>query len=153
MAGKELTLDEMKAVELGILKKFDSICKENGLEYSLAYGTMLGAIRHKGFIPWDDDMDIAMTRDDYNRLQNVLTESAPAYHIRGNIKKPFCRTGDETIWVDIFICDYISEKKLAQKTKLMLLTALDIMSRDRESMKLSNLSKKIRTQKAYDAGG
>lgn len=51
MAGKELTLDEMKAVELGILKKFDSICKENGLEYSLAYGTMLGAIRHKGFIP------------------------------------------------------------------------------------------------------
>ena len=47
MAGKELTLDEMKAVELGILKKFDSICKENGLEYSLAYGTMLGAIRHK----------------------------------------------------------------------------------------------------------
>ena len=45
MAGKELTLDEMKAVELGILKKFDSICKENGLEYSLAYGTMLGAIR------------------------------------------------------------------------------------------------------------
>ena len=47
MAGKELTLDEMKAVELGILKKFDSICKENGLEYSLAYGTMLGAIRDR----------------------------------------------------------------------------------------------------------
>lgn len=68
MAGKELTLDEMKAVELGILKKFDSICKENGLEYSLAYGTMLGAIRHKGFIPWDDDIDVFMKREDYEKL-------------------------------------------------------------------------------------
>ena len=68
MAVKELTLDEMKAVELGILKKFDSICKENGLEYSLAYGTMLGAIRHKGFIPWDDDIDVFMKREDYEKL-------------------------------------------------------------------------------------
>lgn len=68
MAGKELTLDEMKAVELGILKKFDSICKENGLEYSLAYGTMLGAIRHKGFIPWDDDIYVFMKRKDYEKL-------------------------------------------------------------------------------------
>lgn len=68
MAGKELTLDEMKAVELGILKNFDSICKENGLEYSLAYGTMLGAIRHKGFIPWDDDIDVFMKRKDYEKL-------------------------------------------------------------------------------------
>ena len=68
MAGKELTLDEMKAIELGILKKFDSICKENGLEYSLAYGTMLGAIRHKGFIPWDDDIDVFMKREDYEKL-------------------------------------------------------------------------------------
>ena len=68
MAGKELTLDEMKAVELEILKKFDSICKENGLEYSLAYGTMLGAIRHKGFIPWDDDIDVFMKREDYEKL-------------------------------------------------------------------------------------
>jgi len=68
MAGKELTLDEMKAVELGILKKFDSICKENDLEYSLAYGTMLGAIRHKGFIPWDDDIDVFMKREDYEKL-------------------------------------------------------------------------------------
>lgn len=126
---------------LDLIRSFDEICKQNQINYTLHGGTLLGAIREHGFIPWDDDMDIAMTRDDYNRLQNVLTESAPAYHIRGNIKKQFCRTGDETIWVDIFICDYISEKKLAQKTKLMLLTALDIMSRDRESMKLSNLSK------------
>ena len=68
MARKELTLNEMKAVELGILKKFDSICKENNLEYSLAYGTMLGAIRHKGFIPWDDDIDVFMKREDYEKL-------------------------------------------------------------------------------------
>ena len=86
MAVKELTLDEMKAVELGILKKFDSICKENGLEYSLAYGTMLGAIRHKGFIPWDDDIDIMMPREDYEKLLAVWDQSAPKEYILQNTR-------------------------------------------------------------------
>lgn len=68
---KELELDELKVIELDILKKFDKICKENNLEYSLAYGTMIGAVRHKGFIPWDDDIDVYMKREDYERLLSL----------------------------------------------------------------------------------
>ena len=62
----ELTLREIQLGTLSILKKIDSICKEIGIEYWGMYGTMLGAIRHKGFIPWDDDLDIGMKRKDYD---------------------------------------------------------------------------------------
>ena len=64
----ELTLREVQMAELEILKTFDAFCKKNGLRYVLYYGTLLGAVRHHGFIPWDDDIDIAMPRPDYERL-------------------------------------------------------------------------------------
>ena len=53
---------------LRILDAVDTTCREHGLRYYLWAGTMIGAIRHKGFIPWDDDLDIAMPRPDYERL-------------------------------------------------------------------------------------
>ena len=65
---KELSLQEIKQVELEILKEFHSFCEENNIRYFLAFGTLLGAIRYKGFIPWDDDVDVLVPRDDYNRL-------------------------------------------------------------------------------------
>lgn len=65
---KQLSLDEIKQVELQILIEFRRICNELGLRYYLSGGTLLGAIRHKGFIPWDDDIDLAMPRSDFNKL-------------------------------------------------------------------------------------
>jgi lipopolysaccharide cholinephosphotransferase len=62
---KELSLKEIQDVELRILLSFDSICQQNGFRYSLGGGSLLGAIRHKGFIPWDDDIDVMMPRPDY----------------------------------------------------------------------------------------
>ena len=66
------TVEELQKIELEILKYIDKVCKENSLTYFLAYGTLIGAIRHKGFIPWDDDVDIQMPRDDYNKLCEIL---------------------------------------------------------------------------------
>lgn len=65
---KQLSLDEIKQVELQILIEFRRICNELGLRYYLSGGTLLGAVRHKGFIPWDDDIDLAMPRGDFNKL-------------------------------------------------------------------------------------
>ena len=56
------------AIEIDLLLEFDRVCKKHGLKYFLAFGSLLGAIRHQGFIPWDDDMDVVMPRDDYQKL-------------------------------------------------------------------------------------
>ena len=65
---KKLSFEETKNVELNILLDIANYCEQNGLRYFLAYGTLIGAFRHQGFIPWDDDIDIQMPRDDYNLL-------------------------------------------------------------------------------------
>lgn len=65
---KKLSLKQIKQHELGILKHFDRFCKENELHYTLSEGTLLGAVRHKGFIPWDDDIDVMMPRADFDKL-------------------------------------------------------------------------------------
>ncbi len=67
-----LSLEETHTALLGILIKFDEICKKHGLEYSIAYGTLIGAVRHKGFIPWDDDVDVVMTRPEYERFYQMV---------------------------------------------------------------------------------
>ena len=56
------------AIELDMLKRFDQLCEEHHLRYWAGFGTLLGAVRHHGFIPWDDDMDLWMPREDYDRL-------------------------------------------------------------------------------------
>ena len=58
------------AAQMEVLEDFDSVCRELGLKYYLAYGTLLGAVRHEGFIPWDDDMDVFMLHEDVVRLMN-----------------------------------------------------------------------------------
>lgn len=68
MSRRLLDIEESKRIQLDILDVVDRFCKENGLRYSLAYGTLIGAVRHKGFIPWDDDIDLMMPRPDYERF-------------------------------------------------------------------------------------
>ena len=68
---RELTLNEIKQIGLEMLICFDKVCRDNSIKYSIAYGTLIGAIRHKGFIPWDDDVDIIMCREEYEKFLSV----------------------------------------------------------------------------------
>ena len=65
---KEMTIQEIQQVTLEILKDVHEFCVDNNIRYSLSGGTLLGAIRHNGFIPWDDDADIQLPRPDYDRF-------------------------------------------------------------------------------------
>lgn len=118
--------NEIRLIMLDILKYIDSLCKENNLEYYLYGGTLLGSIRHKGFIPWDDDLDICMPRPDYNKLIKIMQDTNEEYSLKciENSKKEYnyCFAkmiknntvviekgkfqGEELgVWVDIFPLD------------------------------------------------
>ncbi len=68
---KKLTLDEIKAIQLEMLIDFDRFCRQNNITYFLSYGTLLGAIRHKGYIPWDDDIDVMVPRTEIDRVRTL----------------------------------------------------------------------------------
>ena len=120
---KKLSLDEIKEVELDVLLELDRICKKHNLTYMLAYGSALGAARHKGFIPWDDDIDVIMPRDDYERLYALFQkgEIKTNYQLTSYrnhtsthsffklvdphtlVNETYLRSGMPTgLWVDIF---------------------------------------------------
>lgn len=138
---KNTELETLHGRLLELLCDFDAFCRQHEIEYTLHGGTLLGAIRERGFIPWDDDADVAMTRENYRKLQQALIQNPGRFVLRGEIKKQFCIPEQEDIWVDIFICDYISEHSPGRTTKILLLTILDIMNRTQETVKLSNVSK------------
>ncbi len=79
---------ELKEIELTILKIVADFCESNGIRYYLCGGTLLGAIRHKGFIPWDDDIDIIMPRPDYVRFHELFNKSNERYKVNSILNNP-----------------------------------------------------------------
>lgn len=80
-----INLNEQKRIQLEILDDIHMFCLQNGIRYSLAYGTLLGAIRHQGYIPWDDDIDLMMPRTDYEKfLRSYKSEKNEVLDLRNN---------------------------------------------------------------------
>lgn len=118
---KQITIEESKGIQLNILKSIDSFCQKNKLRYSLAYGTLIGAVRHKGFIPWDDDIDIMMPRPDYDAFLKTFKHEYLQVQYYGNdntCPMAFAKVIDSRtiviqsnnlfntgIWVDVFPID------------------------------------------------
>ena len=150
MMQERLAIDEIKSIEIAILDHIDEVCKTNGLRYYLAYGTLLGAVRHKGFIPWDDDIDIYMCREDYDKFieqscnveqaqYKVLARDTEPSYFYEYAKVVDTRTGirsgndllkiqDEGVWVDIFPLDSLPRAHRLVKCVINVLVAMRILS-------------------------
>lgn len=71
---KQINTEELKQIQLNILDRIHTFCVEHGINYSLSSGSLIGAVRHKGYIPWDDDIDIYMLKPDYNRFEAEFSD-------------------------------------------------------------------------------
>jgi lipopolysaccharide cholinephosphotransferase len=142
---RSISLNELKKIELIILKYIREKCEANEIKYYICGGTLLGAIRHKGFIPWDDDIDIFMLRADYRKLASVIrADSISDYQImsfdsqddyyftfmkvinkRTTITeyglKPIAGLG---VYVDVFPIDGVPDNRLARFLHMKLLLFL-----------------------------
>ena len=110
-------LDRLHETLLEIFLYVKGVCEENGLEYAIIAGTALGAVRHKGFIPWDDDLDIALRREDYEKLCKILKESGDDRYILQDITNeegyflPFVKVRKKgTLFVEKMYADVYREK-------------------------------------------
>lgn len=140
----EQDLHDLQQVQLGMMRDFDAICREHDIPYFLLFGTALGAVRHGGFIPWDDDVDIGMMRSDYKRLKQVFLEHGndinslmtvepsdnvpyhenifPRIYKKGTV---FHSEWSETylpplkekkgVWLDLFLFDFVDSPETAQQ--------------------------------------
>ena len=84
---EQFTIEDMQDIELNLLKVFDKFCSERNIRYSIAGGTLIGAVRHGGFIPWDDDIDIIVPRTDYDKLLQYKEDLEFPYKIESPYDK------------------------------------------------------------------
>ena len=139
---RKLSLREIQNEELDILKYVVDILEENNLRYSLLGGTLLGAIRHRGFIPWDDDIDIGMPRPDYNKLIKLFNQvnkkkniELQAYELNNSFL-PFCKIVNRDIEIkDHSICD--------QEKRFLWIDIFPMDAFPEDEKKLDNMFKKL----------
>ena len=149
---REIHVDEMRKLQLDILDYAADFCEKNNIEYWLNAGTLLGAVRHKGYIAWDDDIDIAMLRPDYDKFIKTFNEQSTRYKVHcfendSECLQPFAKIYDENtilyepdenviklaVYIDIFVMDNApDDDKLAAK-----------MFRKRDIYVLCNLARKM----------
>ncbi len=159
-------LRKLQLVQIEILKVIHNFCIINNIKYSIAYGTILGAVRHGGFIPWDDDLDICMLRDDYNKFIELWTDTDEYILQNHDTNRDFAQSFTKVrkrntafvqktdlgknyhkgIFVDIFPFDRVPEKKLHQKKQMIDVMLYNLFVREYAPMnngKLLQLGSKL----------
>lgn len=134
---KKVSNEEYKKILVEILEYVDKVCRENNINYSLIGGSLIGAVRHKGIIPWDDDIDIILFGEEYEKLLKILEEKNNdnnkflliTNNVNNSYKKPFAKVvNTETtmveqyqkpvdnygVYIDIFKYNYVSNNKLVR---------------------------------------
>lgn len=165
---EEKEFERLRAVELEILKEFEKVCNQLNLRYFCIYGTVLGAIRHKGYIPWDDDIDVGMPRKDYeifmDKAQDLLPENYFVQNFRkekeylnpfGKLRKSdttFIETASQSeninhgIYIDIFPLDGYPVGKIKEfmfKWKRIVYDSYIYSERGKEQLQQANVKTKL----------
>jgi len=148
---KPLSLKELQRVEYEILEVLKDFCDKNHLRYYLCNGTLIGAVRHKGFIPWDDDIDVMMPRPDYEKLKRIVRKDGKldeyrklddlrlnrqalssvmrVYDLRTKLEfKDFILKKDFGCWIDIFPLDGMSSSSVMRFVQCKLVRVIRDLS-------------------------
>lgn len=165
-AGKSATVQEHQAALLSLLREFDRVCRKLEIPYFLYAGTLLGAVRHKGFIPWDDDADVVMRREDYARflreapqvlddkrffLQKEHSEHYPMFFSKLRLNGTTCLEKfipkdpkmHQGVYMDIFPCDNAFSSKLGRKLQFACSKVIIAKGLDAEGYGTDSVLKKL----------
>ena len=138
---------------LELLTAFDAFCTENGIRYSLASGTLLGAVRHHGFIPWDDDADVMMDRNSYERFLSVWKDQERLCMKQKlwipRIQRPGNGAASEAYMLDIFIADHCPDSRWKQRLKCLAIRLLQGMMHERLELRQKNPVQKLLLISSY----
>ena len=158
-------LKKHQAVLLELLREFDRVCKKHDIPYVVFCGSALGAVRHKGFIPWDDDLDVCLLREDYRRLLELpATEWNDAYYLQAEFSDhwpmyfsklrknhttclekfhPKDNRMHQGIYIDVFPCDNASDKAWVRKLQFYASRVVLAKSLDRRGYESDSKGKKL----------
>lgn len=133
------TLRLLQLANLAMLLEFDEFCKKHNIHYWLDGGTLMGAVRHKGFIPWDDDIDLGIFRKDYNKLIEILNQNETDFYLHSNKTTPFLKIkhkGSDLIFLDLFPVDEYGE-------------IIPVEQQLKETIRIKNIVKKLKINNCY----
>ena len=147
---------------LNLLESFDRLCVQNRIKYSLGFGSMLGAVRDHGIIPWDDDIDVIIDRHNYQLLENVIN-LAKNFELIKNTKEslwiPRLRRPSDVVnkfsytpTIDLFIIDNIPDSCLLARIKLFLVLCLQGMLKRKLSLHKGSMFMKVASLTTYIVG-